>query len=50
MRLVSRASGRTKDLKWDLALVESVGVVDAGGFSVGSTLAPVVEVDDARVV
>ena len=48
--LVSQVSRWSKDLKWDLALVEPVGVVDADGFLVGSTLAPVVEGEYARVV
>ena len=49
-RLASWAFRRSKDLKWDLHLVEPVGFIDAGGFPVESTLAPVVEVEDARVV
>ena len=51
MRLVSRASRWSKDLKWDLDFVEPVGIVDAGGVPIlGSTLAPVVEGEDSRVV
>ena len=50
MRIVSQASRWSKDLKCDLALVEPVGVVNASGVPIGSTLVPVVDGDDARVV